>query len=76
MHLQMLAGGALELRVRGDCPAARWALCVGSECCARKEWLALLVLLLPQWFALLLTAPYIRVFPWLHETRLGRGFSC
>jgi hypothetical protein len=39
-----------------------------------KQWLALLVLLLPQWLALLLTAPTIRSFPWLHETGWGVAF--
>jgi hypothetical protein len=39
-----------------------------------KEWLVLLVLLMPQWLAALLTAPIVRSFPWLHETRWGLAF--
>jgi hypothetical protein len=39
-----------------------------------KHWLVLLVLLLPQWLALPLTAPYIRSIAWLHETRWGVAF--
>jgi len=39
-----------------------------------KQWLALLVLLLPQWLASPLAAPAIRSFPWLHETRWGVAF--
>ena len=40
------------------------------------QWLVLLVLLLPQWLASPLTAPAIRSFSWLHETRWGAGICC
>jgi hypothetical protein len=39
-----------------------------------RQWLALLVLLLPQWLGSPLTAPSIRSFPWLHETSWGVAF--
>jgi hypothetical protein len=50
-------------------------------CVARKQlllraeqWLAVLVLLLPQWMASLLAPPFVRSLPWLHETRWGVAF--
>jgi hypothetical protein len=52
-----------------------------AVCVARKqallrarEWLAVLVLLLPQWLASLLAPPFIRPLPWLHETGWGVAF--
>ena len=39
-----------------------------------KQWLVLLVLLLPQWLSSPLSAPAIRSFPWLHETGWGVAF--
>jgi len=52
-----------------------------SVCAARRQallrtrhWLALLVLLLPQWLASPLAAPSIRSFPWLHQTSWGVAF--
>lgn len=73
MHWQMLAGSALS-----SVCASIALLLVGAVRRQRmlraKEWLALLMLLLPQLFALPLTAPYIRVFPWLHETGWGVVF--
>jgi hypothetical protein len=72
-HFQTLSGGALSGMIAGIV-----LLLLGT---VRREgmlrghqWLALFVLLLPQWLAQPLTAPYIRSIPWLHETRWGLAF--
>jgi hypothetical protein len=39
-----------------------------------RHWLVLLVLLLPQWLGVAMTAPAIRSFAWLHEAPWGVAF--
>ncbi len=73
VRYQVLAGGALSAALAGVVllglsVARRPAMLRG------KQWLALLVLLAPQWLALPLTAPYVRAVPWLHETPWGAAF--
>lgn len=71
MHLQMLAETAIESALGG--------LLLAAICLVRRtalphegQWRALLVLLLPQWLALPLAAPWIRDLTrgisWLYET--------
>ena len=73
IHFQMLAGAALSGFLAGFALLALSAV-RREGMRGGKRWLALLALLLPQWFALLLTPPYVRSIPWLHETRWGVVF--
>lgn len=73
MGFQTLAGGTLSGVLAGVALLALVAL--RRESMLRgPQWLALLVLLVPQWLMLPLTAPYVRSIPWLHETRWAVAF--
>lgn len=65
LALSSLLGGTVLVIV---CVARRQSLL------RARQWLVLLVLLLPQWLMSLLGAPVIRQVPWLHETRWGVAF--
>jgi hypothetical protein len=73
MGFQTLAGEALTGALAG-------IVLIGLGVARRQgmlrgpQWLALLVLLVPQWLMLPLTAPYVRSIPWLHETRWAAAF--
>jgi hypothetical protein len=70
---QTLAGGVLSGTLVGS---ALIALGVARRqgMLRSPQWLALVMLLVPQWLMLPLTAPYVRAVPWLHETRWAVGF--
>lgn len=70
---QTLAGGALSGALAGIVLLA--VAVVRRERTLRgPQWLALAVLLVPQWLMLPLTAPYVRSIPWLHETSWAVSF--
>ena len=73
VHFQQLAGGALSGIVAGVALLMLGFVLRQKRLCGR-QWLALLVLLLPQWAMVPLTAPYVRAIPALHETRWGLAF--
>lgn len=73
MHWQPLAGGALSSAFAGIV-LLLLSITRRQPRLRARQWLALLVLLLPQWIALPLTAPYIRSIPWLHGTGWGVAF--
>lgn len=73
MHFQTLAAGALSGLLAGVALLALSAI-RRERMYGGQRWLTLLVLLIPQWLALLLTPPYVRSIPWLHETRWGVAF--
>ena len=70
MGLQTLAGGALSSLLAG---VVLLLLSVArrERMPGRSQGLALLVLLVPQWLAVPLTAPYVSSIPGLHEARWG-----
>jgi hypothetical protein len=73
MELQTLAGGSLSAGLAGIALLLFGGMRRESKL-RGEQWLALLVLLLPQWLGIPLTAPYVRAIPWLHETRWGVAF--
>jgi hypothetical protein len=70
VHLQTLAGGALSGALSGIV-LLLVSVAKREGMLRAKHWLTLLALLLPQWLAVPLSAPYVRAMPWLHETRWG-----
>ncbi len=70
MGLQTLAGGALSGLLAGIV-LLLFSVARRERMPGRSQGLALLALLLPQWLAVPLTAPYVRSIPVLDEVRWG-----
>lgn len=70
MSLQTLAGGALSGLVAGIV-LLLISVARRERMPDRSQGSALLVLLLPQWLAVPLTAPFVNSIPGLHEVRWG-----
>jgi hypothetical protein len=68
MGFQPLAAGALSGAFAGIVLLAS-SVARRERVLRAPQWVALIVLLAPQWLMLPLTAPYVRNIPWLHETR-------
>lgn len=73
MGFQTLAGGTLSGLLAGF-PLLAIGISRRQQMLSVAQWIALAVLLVPQWLMLPLTAPYVRTIPWLHETRWAVGF--
>jgi hypothetical protein len=70
MGLQTLAGGALSGLLAGVV-LLLFSVARRERSPGRRQWLALLALLVPQWLAIPLSAPYVSSIPALHEVRWG-----
>jgi len=70
MGLQTLAGGALSGLLVGVV-LLLFSVARRERMPGRTQWIALFVLLLPQWLAVPLTAPYVSSIPGLHDVRWG-----
>lgn len=73
LHFQQFAAAALTGTLAGAV-LLTLSLLRGEAMLGRRQWLALGMLLVPQWLGTRLSVPLIRAVPWLHETPWGVPF--